>query len=298
MFKVDFDICQINCDRILFTDNTGQYISGVSECCKSGYGYPGNPTQDQVTGVEVTFTFPDGSIYNLTSLEFAYLPPVNACASFDLSGTQGSVVLVADGAVIGQAIYVSSLTQTIQDLVNSVNLGTEIHNYYAYFNGSTITVCDTCGGSTANGKTIEVCVFMLGTSSPLLTLAGGANEGWCLEMGTGDIDLTEVNNCFKDGIYTVTMNVSVDDGAEIIVYSSTKKFIFDCLSNVCLKELILLSTSKECPCSDKKIHDEIQKLRTDIEAANILYNECEYTCANELLQDTQNFCKNVCLDCN
>lgn len=296
MFTVDFDICQLDCDNLLFTETTGQYIPNLSECCKTGYGYLGNPTTDQVTQTLFTITYPNGNVF--TDVDLNYLPPVNACDSFTLSGIQGSVVLVADSTTIGEAIFVTSLTQTVNDLVNSVNAGNEQHGYQASSVGNTITICDTCGGSDANGKVIDICIFQLISDETELTLAGGANSGWCFEFGKGLIEGTQVDSCFDDGIYKVTMEVTVDDGVEIQTYTTTKYFLFDCLSRKCLRDLILLSTGANCPCNDKDIHMKIQELRTDLEGAQILLEECQYDCANVLLSKTQKFCNDVCLDCD
>jgi hypothetical protein len=295
MFKLDFNICQLDCDTLQFTDNTGLYLKGVYDCYKNGYNYPNNPLIEDVVSTEFVITYPNGNVY---TVDLGYVPPVQACASFDLSGTSGSIALIADGITIGQAIYIVSLDQTIQDLVNSVNANTTTHNYYASYNGSTITICDSAGGTEANGKVIDICVFELTSSETSITLAGGENDTWCFDFGSGDIDETDVNTCFDDGVYEFQYNVTVDDGEEIQVFTVTKHFIFDCLSNACLRELILLSTSGKCPCNDKDIHDKIAELRTDIEAANVNYQECQYDCANEVLIKTQNYCKNVCLDCD
>jgi hypothetical protein len=131
----------------------------------------------------------------------------------------------------------------------------------------------------------------------IITLAGGLNTDACLTFGKGLIEQTGVDSCFDDGIYKFKFDVLIDNGEEIITYSKTKYFIFDCRSHQCLRELILLSTRHDCPCSDKNMHDKIQELRTNIESANILWEECQYDCANDVLEKTQKFCQNVCLDC-
>lgn len=297
-FNLDFEVCQICCDQARFTETTGQYLPNVEECCKTGYRYSDNPTQDEVISSLFTVTYPDGTtVY--TDVDLGYMPPVNASASFTLSGAAGSIAVVADGQMIGSGIFITSLTQTIQDLVNNINAGSCTHGFGAFFTGTTITIFDQNAGSLANGKIITIDTLTLVPSAPSITLAGGSGDGWCLEFGTMQIDGTDTMNCFKDGVYTFTWTVEVEDSEteEVTEYTKTKKFLFTCMSMKCLKELILLSTGHKCPCNDKDIHAKIQQLRTDIEAAELLFRECEYDCANDKLQHTQKFCENVCLDC-
>jgi hypothetical protein len=306
-FNLDFNICQTDCETLLFTDTTGEYISGVEECCKTGYGYPGNPTKDQVVSTRFDITYPDGTtVYS--DVDFNYIPPVYACDSFEIQATggSGSIAVVGDGITLGTAIETTGPEQLAQDLVNSINAGTEQHNYQASYvasaSGFIVTICDICGGADANGKTLEVCVFDTTVNKTDLVLSGaGGNENWCVDITSGLIDGTDVNNCFSDGVYTFTMTVLVDPdgegGEDPIEYSVTKKFLFDCLSNMCLKQLILLASKPDCPCNDKDIHEKIQHHRTNIEAAHVLFENCEYDCANDLIQETQKYCENVCLDC-
>jgi hypothetical protein len=296
MFALDFNICQSCCNALLFTETTGVFHPNMSECCKTGYGYSDNPTTDEVISSLFTVTYPGGQVY--TGVNLGYVPPVMASASFTLSGASGSVVLVADGVSLGSAIFVTDLTQTVNDLVNSINQDSCQHGYMATSVGNTITIYDMNGGALANGKTVLVDVFVLGTTATTLTLAGGAGDGWCFEFGSGDIDETDVNQCFSDGVYEFTWTIEVEDSEtqEVQQFTKTKKFLFDCMSKKCLKELILLSTGCK-PCNDNDIHGKIQKLRTDIEAANLLFKKCEYDCANNLIQKTQKFCQNACLDC-
>lgn len=302
-FNLDFNICQSDCESLMFTETTGEYISGVEECCHTGYGYPGNPTKGQVLSTSFDFTYPDGSTM-YQDVTFNYLPPVYACASFEIQSVGGnaSIALVADGVTIGTALETTGLEQMTQDLVNSVNLSTSIHNYQASYvasgGGFTVTICDICGGLNSNGKTVTVCIFDGTVDNEDLILSGATgNESWCFDFGSGQIDGTDIDNCFSDGVYTVTMTIIADLGAGPVEYSVTKRFLFDCLSNMCLKQLILLASSPNCPCNDKDLHEKIQHHRTNIEAANTLFGECEYDCANDLIQETQKYCENVCLDC-
>jgi hypothetical protein len=296
-FTLDFDVCQICCDQARFLDQTGQYLPNVEECCKTGYRYSDNPTQDEVISSLFTVTYPDGTVY--TDSDLGYMPPVNASASFTVTGAAGSIAIVADGAMIGSTIYITSITQTLQTLVNSINSGSCDHGFGAFFEGNLVTIYDQNAGSLANGKIITVDAFTLVPSLTSLTLAGGIGDGWCKEFGTMEIEEVDVMNCFKDGVYTFTWTIEVQDSEtdEVTEYTKTKRALFTCMSKKCLKELILMSTGHKCPCNDKDIHSKIQQLRTDIESAEILFHECEYDCANEVLQKTQKFCQNVCLDC-
>jgi len=303
-FKLDFNICQSDCDTITFTETTGEYILGVEECCKTGYGYSTNPIKSNVTATRLTFTYPNGTtVYE--DVDCGYLPPVYACDSFVITDTpdpNGSIALVASGASIGTAIKITSTEQMVIDLVNAVNASSDIHNYSATWSVDgldyTVTICDTCGGLNSNGKTVDICAWNLVVDKTELTLSGAnGNEAWCFDLTTGKIDGTLVDNCFEDGVYIVTFEIDVTVDQQTTQYSVTKRFLFDCLSNRCLRELILLAAKPNCPCNSKDIHDKIQLHRTNIESANILFDNCEYDCANKLIQETQKFCSNVCLDC-
>lgn len=295
-FELNFEVCQICCDQARFHDLTGQYFPNVSECCKTGYWYPGNPTPAWVIGSLFTVTYPNGTTF--TDTDLGYLPPVNASASFTLSGAAGAIAVVADSQMIGSAIFITSITQTLQDLVNNINADSCTTGYGAYFEGNEITIFSQTGGTLANGKIITIDTLTLVPSATSLTLAGGVNEGWCHEFGTMQIEEVDVMSCFSDGVYTFTWNLEVQDPEteEITTYTKTVKSLFTCMTKKCLKELILLSTG-ECSCNEHEIHAKIQQLRTDLEAAEILFKECEYVTANELLQKTQKFCQNACLDC-
>jgi len=303
-FKLDFNICQSDCETISFTDTTGEYINGVEECCKTGYGYNGNPIKSDVISTSLSFTYPDGTtIY--PDVDCGYFPPVYACGSFEVisTGGSGSIAIIVGGQSIGYALEISSTEQMVQDLVNNINLSTSQHNYQASYvvgpTGFTVTVCDLCGGTNANGKVLEACAFDTTLDKETFTLSGANNnDAWCFDLTSGKIDGTDVDNCFSDGIYTVTFTVTVQSGDEDPVeYSVTKKFLFDCLSNMCLKALILLASKPNCPCNGKELHEKIQHHRTNIETAHVLYENCEYDCANDLIQETQKYCENVCLDC-
>lgn len=312
-FKLNFNICQSDCDELTFHDITGEYISEVSECCKTGYGYKDNPNKDEVIETFLVVKNPDGDIINTpeNGIDLGYVPPVYACGSFDLEaliGLTGSVALIVDGQSIGEAVYTTSLEQVALDLINSVNAETSIHNYQATYtdNGDgtyTIKVCYLVPGTSGNNKTIEVCYYNFTVSVETFDLSGAnSQDSWCFDFGSGDIDGTDVNSCFDDGVYEFTYIVrvesDVEDGDDYIEYSKTKKFLFDCMSKACLRELTILAAKGNCSCDDEDIHSSIQKHRTNIESANILFEECEYDCANELIQDTQDFCNEICLDCN
>jgi len=300
-FELNFDICQPNCELITFNDTTGEYIEGVNQCCKSGYGYPGNPIKSDILSTELSFTYPNGDVYG--PLVDLYTVPLYACASFEILSTDpsGSIAVMGDNMMIGYALLIDSETQMINDLIADINANNKAgkHTYQASANGSVITICDLCGGLNSNGKMIMVCPFMVVVDNETITLSGAnSSTGNCIDITSGQIDQTDIVNCFDDGVYEVTYTVYEDDAPnDPIEHSVTKKFLFDCRSNECLRALILLAARPDCPCNDKDLHKKIQELRTDIESARVMFEECQYDSANELIQKTQTFCTNVCLDC-
>ena len=115
-FKLDFEICQSDCETLTFNDQTGRYIKGVSECCKTGYDYSNNPTPGDVVSSLFTIIYPNGTtVYE--DVDLGYLPTVYACGSFEILsvGPYASVALVADGSMIGSAELNLALLITYQE---------------------------------------------------------------------------------------------------------------------------------------------------------------------------------------
>jgi hypothetical protein len=294
---IEFDICLgEDCIQAQICDTTCSFDPQLPANCCDGYGSPGNPVKNDVITTKLHWEYPDGTC--ILGTDIGFVPGTQPCQSFEFTaGTTGGVMVVIGTEVLS---IIGTFPGTLNDLAAAV--ATDINNkpgWNASYVGAVVTVCKDEVGTVYNGLPVQI--FPDSGSDIAFTLTGPLLEGGigsdCMTFTSNDLandDCLEAPP-FMDGVHTVTYIVCDGSGNELA--RKTRKFLFDCQTKNCIKELVKLSVDEKCTCDTDKLSEKIAQLRARFEAAHIQMDECLFDCANETIQATCKACLNACLDC-
>lgn len=301
-FNLDIDLAIGSCcDQVEFCDTTCIFDPAAPINCCDGYGVDSNTTRYDVGSTAFHWVFPDGTIYQ--NVDVGYVPPRSARNSFTVTaGTEGGIYVKVNGVALGGALYSTNLVDMLNDLVVQINGASSVSGWVATYDSSTgvITVTSTTPGTLYNNLIVDV--FVSGDITVTQTT-----------QYTADGTLTEDDNCytfnisdlagstcpdgypkFPDGVHSMTYIIYDNDGEEIS--RVTKQFFFDCNVKACYKKL-LLTIAHDCSCKDDNTAWKIAEIRNKIDAANEMFCEGDYDCANDFILEAGRMCKDFCLDC-
>lgn len=300
--ELDFELSISDCcDELQFCDTTCIIDQNAPALCCDGYGALGNPMISGIGKTTFNWTLPSGASY--TNIDPGFLQGLPACYTLILTGgTTGNIAVAIGSLLVGFAAYNTTITQTAQDLVNSINSLTAGTGWLAYLGSTTetIVICKDVNGTPYNNLSVDVSLTGDLTTNWLAgdLTADGRNGTNCYNVQLGDLflDPCSLENYphWMDGVYEVTYIVY--DLLNNEINRKTKKFFIDCNAKNCLKTLIktLLQDCLDCEETDPRV----VMLRSKLDAARNQFDECMYSCAQETIDSVNKQCKNFCLDCN
>lgn len=306
-FELDFEVAQANCcDQMQVCDTTGDYDPSDPKKYCGGYARSDADPADLILRSSVASTlfnwvFPDGT--TKVSTDIGLTIAQYAQVSFVLSlGAEGEGIVVSiDDIWLGSAIFLADLADTIESLVNSINLNSDVTGWWAYFSGTTITVVNKSSGIEFNGLTLAVDLTTAATLVVVIAndqTAGGNDGDDCKTIILPDLygytTCPPTYPCWPDGVYTLTYMIFDSNGVELA--RRQKKFYFDCAARKCIYAHIKQMSGDSCSCSDGT-WAKVLNLKMLLEAAEMEFDEGLYECANEHIQDILEQCKTLCLDC-
>jgi len=290
------------CDQVEFCDTTCIIDPSCLANCCDGYGVGTNTTLYDITKTEFHWVFPDGAIFQNIDPGFVLSQPAYGLFTI-LTGTVGGIFVKVDGLNIGSA-YVSSGYNSLdlsRFLVDDINSKAWYTGWFAFLNEDTLEVRiqATKGGTFNNNKMIDIYVSGDVTADQtIFTVTSGTGDD-CASCYTWVLQDLYGNTCptgypkWPDGVYSLTYIIY---GVAGEITRRTKQFFFDCNVRNCFKAL-LLKVAKDCPCQDKDLAIRIANVRNKIDAANEMFLEGDYTCANDTIKDAADLCTGFCIDC-
>jgi hypothetical protein len=308
-FDLDFSMCiASDCNQMQLCDTTGDFnpLKPAENC--DGYGVidyglrTDEIMRSQVASTTFSFIMPSGATY--TNQDLGFVPAQYAQVSFTLSGgaIDDWIVVLINGISLGNAIYYIDLSQTIIDLVNSINSYSDVTGWTAYYASSTITIRNTDSGTEFNGLTLTT---MLNTSSNITVTttsdqtAGGNDGDDCITITVPEVygqgRCPDGLCCWPVGVYTLTYKIFDTNGVELA--RKQKKFLVDCQVSKCIYNHVKILTGDDCKCDTAKAWPKVLRLKQTLEAIQEEFACGLYDCANEHVQDLYDECKSMCLDC-
>ncbi|MEE9573453.1 MAG: hypothetical protein V3W20_10425 [Candidatus Neomarinimicrobiota bacterium] len=300
--NTDFEVCLNDCcDTVQFCDTTCEFLALHPELCADGYGVNGNPTKRDISYTRFNWVLPDGS--NFTGIDKEWKPGTRSFGSFTMTaGTTGYIIVGVTDKAIGQAIFLDSIENTLEVLIQNINASSESTGWQAYLNpdvANNVVIESINSGVEYNGLAVNISL----SGDLAITLITDPTEG-----GTDDTDCTNftlediygLDDCppfdtFPDGVHNITYIVYDSDDVELDRIS--KNVLFDCNTRNCIKELVLASKEGLCKCDQSTINERLIMLRASLEEANIEMENCNFDCANDTIQAAAKRCSNLCNDC-
>lgn len=296
--NLDFDICQVDCNTLLFTDKTCFHKYVNPYCCVDGYNVPGGIDVNDLGVPLFTWVMP-GSI--ITDVDLGYRVGTKARIKVELSsGTTGDVTITLGLINLAIVNFNTSLSQTVDDIVTIINSNSQNTRWQAFrpdtsLNEFIIESMDY--GVVNNNKQLVMTinsgdmVFNIGTG-----LTSGAN-GFTDEYSFSMDEIYGVQNYsgeIPSGVHTVTYKIFDTNGIEV---SRVKKhMLIDYKERNTIKAWILKDKDGSCGC-EGKLDERIVELRLLLERARVQFNCGDYKCVNKTITKFNKLAKNICLDC-
>lgn len=300
-FKLAIGDC---CDQVEFCDTTCLVDPAKPINCCDGYGVDSNTSIYDITRTEFHWVFPDGTTFQ--NVDPGFLLSKSAFALFTITaGTVGGIFVKIDNQIIGSA-YVSIGLNSLdlaRLLINDINARAYYSGWYAFLDESTLEVRLQAveGGTINNNKVVDINISGdVAVTQTFMLTAGGTGEDcescytWALQDLYGSTYPCPVGYPkWPDGVYSLTYIIFGADGE---ITRRTKQFFFDCNVRNCFKAL-LLKVATVYPCHDKDTAVLIANVRNKIDAANEMFLEGDYACANTTIKDAANLCTGFCTNC-
>jgi hypothetical protein len=291
------------CNELLFTDTTCVFNPHKPALCCDGYGSEGNIEKYEIGSTRFNWALPDGQYF--TNIDVAWVPGVPARASFTInSATAGVIIVCVGGNQIGKEIFVDTVAKLRDALVVDINSKTEQTGWYAKvtnFLTHQITLYNVSNGLEYNDLSLQLFTTDDLVATVIDAETFGGNDGTNGRVFTM-FDLiaancaTEGSTDFPDGIHRVDYIVFDSEGDE--VSRVTKAVFIDCKVLSMLRALAKLVISNDCKCNANGLSKKLIYYRARYDAAKVMFNEGDYDCANEEIQQLLEDLKNVCLDCD
>lgn len=289
------------CDKLMFCDNTCiKAASSSSESipynvqvtCADGYNATGNINIGNVTSTMLEYQSLDGSESGTLFSGTTFLPGI-----------------VAHGFVVFQSVTVGATFQMAVDGVNIMNVVSSTTTDVADFIDVLVAAINSYTSSPVNYSAIRVGSSLMvyttdvsGEDGNLLgfsgTTTGLTMNGWnnLIGYGNGNSRCYEFDNVLGDGVYVLTYTVT--DGAQVQKVQSVVKI--DCGILECLKPKII-GAGEGCGCCSGCQKgfpvDKVNWIYAELEAAQTIFDEKQYACADQILRRLQAKCEKLCFNC-
>jgi len=294
--NLNFEICQIDCDRFQFTDTTCFHNYFAPYTCTDGYNVPGSVDVNDLGKTLFTWIMPDNSI--VTDVDLGYQVGTKARFYLTLSaGTLGTSNIEVNGILIGSTLFNTDLSTTLNALMSSINSTSTTSGWQMYIlTGLDFVIEAVDYGLTFNNKILTFVssndiafTFITNVS----TGANGFTDTFC--FGMAEIyGLTCSDTPIPCGVHRITYKIF--DKFDVEVKRVTKYILVDWRAKNAIKSWIMLSTEGNC-CGDDKIDERVLELRLYIEKAQVQFENYNYTCAQKTIDKMKKLASNICLDC-
>lgn len=294
--NLDFEICQIDCDRFQFTDTTCFHNYYQPFFCTNGYNVPGSVDVNDLGKTLFTWIMPDNSV--ITDVDLGYDVGTKSRFYLTLSaGTLGTSNVKVDGVSIGSTVFNTNLSTTLDTLMASINSTSTTSGWQMFrLTGLNFVIEAVDYGLTFNNK-----IFTFVSSNDIAftfitNVSAGANgftDTFC--FGMAEIySLTCSDTPIPCGVHRITYKIF--DKFNVEVKRVTKYILVDWRAKNAIKSWIMLSTEGNC-CGDDKMDERILELRLYIEKAQIQFENYNYVCAQKTVDKMKKLAMNICLDC-
>jgi len=294
--NLDFEICQIDCDRFQFTDTTCFHNYYQPFFCTNGYNVPDGIDVNDIAKTLFTWIMPDNSI--ITDVDLGYKVGTKSRFYLTLSaGTLGTANIKVDGVTIGSTLFNTDLSTTLDTLMLSINTNSITSGWQMFrLTGLNFVIEAVDYGVAFNDK-----LFTFASSDDIAftyatNVSAGANgftDIFC--FGMAEIySLTCTDTPIPAGIHRVTYKIFDINNLELA--RVTKYVLVDWELRNVIKSWIMLSTQSDCGCSEK-IDERILEFRLMLEKAQIQFEHYTYTCAQKTIDKMKKIASNFCLDC-
>lgn len=294
--NLNFEICQIDCDRFQFTDTTCFHNYFAPYVCTDGYNVPDSVDVNDLGKTLFTWIMPDNSV--ITDVDLGYQVGTKARFYLTMSaGTAGTATVKVDGILIGATLFTVDLDGTLDVLMASINATSETTRWQMFrLTGQDFVIECLDYGVAFNDKIFTYTASNDIAFTFVTDVSSGANgftDTFC--FGMAEIySLTCSNTPIPCGVHRITYKIF--DKFDVEIKRVTKYILVDWRARNAIKSWIMLSTEGNC-CGDDKMDERVLELRLYIEKAQIQFENYNYTCAQKTIDKMKKLAMNICLDC-